>query len=72
MKKKELIEFFGGRDKAARAIGITGSSISQWGEDVPANRMVGVRLAMDHELRLRAKAEKARIAREKRQQAKLA
>ncbi|MDD9154980.1 Cro/CI family transcriptional regulator [Aliivibrio sp. S4TY2] len=38
MKKKDVIEHFGGVGKAAVALGILQSAVSQWGENVPQRR----------------------------------
>lgn len=38
MKKTEAVSFFGSQQAVADALGIHKSSISQWGEDVPALR----------------------------------
>lgn len=35
MNTKEVIQYFGSQSAAARALGITRSAISQWGELVP-------------------------------------
>lgn len=35
MKKSDVIEYFGGQGKAAKALRIHPSSITRWGEDVP-------------------------------------
>ena len=62
MKTKEVIEFFGGTNATARALGITQPAVSQWGEDVPASRQAHIELAM--------KAERERRAKEAKKQAK--
>ncbi|RXJ70762.1 Cro/Cl family transcriptional regulator [Veronia nyctiphanis] len=38
MNKSDAIKFFGNQTKLAEALGITNSSISQWGEHVPPLR----------------------------------
>lgn len=38
MKTRDAIAKAKGRDKLARILGITGSAVSQWGEDVPELR----------------------------------
>jgi DNA-binding transcriptional regulator YdaS (Cro superfamily) len=47
MKKQEVIEFFGGNNAAARALGITKAAVSAWGEDVPPLRVFHVRHVME-------------------------
>jgi hypothetical protein len=52
MKKKDAIKLFGGRVKdLASALGVTGSAVSQWGEELTQeqeDRVIGaaVRLGM--------------------------
>lgn len=38
MKKKDVIEHFGGVGKTAIALGVLQSAVSQWGENVPQRR----------------------------------
>lgn len=38
MKKSDVLKFFGGTSKTAKALNITHASISQWGDDVPPLR----------------------------------
>lgn len=38
MKKAEVIEYFGGVVKTAKALGITKGAVSQWGEQIPMLR----------------------------------
>ncbi|MFM1711879.1 Cro/CI family transcriptional regulator [Aeromonas salmonicida] len=35
MKKNDVLEYFGGVSKAANALGITRSAVSQWDEIIP-------------------------------------
>lgn len=46
MRTSEAIEFFGDSSSLAKAIGITPSAVSQWGELVPMSRIKSVKLAM--------------------------
>lgn len=43
MKTKDAIDAFGTASAMARALGITPSAISQWGEDVPDLRAYQIR-----------------------------
>ena len=38
MKKKDVIEYFGGVGKTAIVLGVLQSAVSQWGENVPQRR----------------------------------
>ncbi|QYJ79408.1 Cro/CI family transcriptional regulator [Shewanella acanthi] len=38
MKTCDAVEYFKGKSKLAKALGINPASVSQWGEDVPALR----------------------------------
>ena len=44
MLKKDVIEFFGDQDKAAAALGITSSAISQCGERPPMVRQFQIQV----------------------------
>lgn len=48
MKKRDAIQRAKGRDNLARLLGITGSAISQWGEDVPLLREFQLRKKKPH------------------------
>lgn len=43
MKKSTAIELAGSRRKLARLFGISGSAVSQWGEDIPPLRAFQLR-----------------------------
>lgn len=38
MKKSDVLSYFGGVDKAAKALGITHVAVSKWGETIPQGR----------------------------------
>lgn len=67
MLKQQVVEFFGSRNAAAAAIGITGEAISMWGDNVPRSRVRSVELAMAAELERRRREEQKQRARERRQ-----
>lgn len=46
MRTDDVVEIFGSKKKLAKAIGLTPSSVYQWGEEVPASRRQSVRMAM--------------------------
>lgn len=46
MRTKDAIDFFGDSSSLAKAIGITPSAISQWGDAVPMSRRKSIRMAM--------------------------
>ena len=58
MKKKHVIDFFGGNNNAARALGLTPGAVSLWGEDVPSTRAPHVELVMQLEQQRRDKEAK--------------
>ena len=39
IKTKQVIEYFGSKQKVAEAVGTTHSAVSQWGSFVPASRL---------------------------------
>ena len=53
-----MIDFFGGNNNAARAIGLTPGAVSLWGEDVPSTRAPHVELVMRLEQQRRDKEAK--------------
>lgn len=38
MKKSDVLSYFGGVDKTAKALGITHVAVSKWGETIPKGR----------------------------------
>lgn len=38
MKKSDVLSYFGGVDKTAKALGITHVAVSKWGETIPQGR----------------------------------
>ncbi len=38
MKKNDVLSYFGGVDKTAKALGITHVAVSKWGENIPQGR----------------------------------
>ncbi|QHC09876.1 Cro/Cl family transcriptional regulator [Aeromonas veronii] len=38
MRKHDVVTFFGGVDKTAKALGITHVAVSKWGETIPQGR----------------------------------
>ena len=44
MKKLDVIAYFGGVTKTAKALGISKSAVSLWGEDIPYGRACQVQL----------------------------
>ena len=71
MKKKHVIDFFGGNNNAARALGLTPGAVSLWGEDVPSTRAPHVELVMQLEQQRRDKEAK-KAARKAEREAKKA
>ncbi|HAU4892016.1 TPA: hypothetical protein F3L08_12885 [Aeromonas hydrophila] len=45
MKKYQAIEFFGGSNAMARAIGVTKSTVSEWPEVIPAKYATRIHFA---------------------------
>ncbi|MFV0575969.1 MAG: Cro/CI family transcriptional regulator [Vibrio sp.] len=54
MRKSDVISYFGGKLKTAKALGISPASVTQWGEFVPESRayqiehITGKALTADH------------------------
>ncbi|AUZ81306.1 MULTISPECIES: Cro/CI family transcriptional regulator [Aeromonas] len=44
MKKLDVIAYFGGVTKTAKALGISKSAVSLWGEEIPYGRACQVQL----------------------------
>ncbi|WP_368203172.1 DNA-binding transcriptional regulator DicC [Aeromonas rivipollensis] len=44
MKKLDVIAYFGGVTKTAKALGISKSAVSLWGEDIPYGRACQIQL----------------------------
>lgn len=44
MKKSDVLDYFGGVSKAAKALGITKSAVSVWREDIPYGRAFQIQL----------------------------
>lgn len=59
MRTQEAVEIFGSKKALAQAIGLSENAVYHWGETVPKNRQVSVRLAA----RARADAMEAEAAR---------
>lgn len=51
MLKQDAIELFGGSAKLARALGISRSAVSQWGDKVPIGRDFQIELLTDGALK---------------------
>ena len=51
MKKKDVIEYFGGIKQAARALDIWPQTIYQWGEDVPENMAYKIQVITNGKLK---------------------
>lgn len=47
MKKKDVLDFFGGNSRTAEIIGVSPSVISRWGEDVPDGKSFQIYLLSD-------------------------
>ncbi|CAD7529860.1 MULTISPECIES: Cro/CI family transcriptional regulator [Aeromonas] len=45
MKKHQAIEFFGGSNAMARAVGVTKSTVSEWPEVIPAKYATRIHFA---------------------------
>lgn len=53
MKKSEVIAHFGGVVKTAKALGISKSSVSLWGDEIPEGRAYQIELMTGGKLKVR-------------------
>ena len=52
MKKLDVIAFFGGVTKTSKALGISKSAVSLWGEEIPYGRACQVQLVTKGRLKV--------------------
>jgi len=55
MKKKDVIEYFGGIKQAARALDLWPQTLYAWGEDVPENIAYKIQVITNGKLMVEAK-----------------
>lgn len=53
MKREDVYSYFGGRIAAAKALRVTPSALTKWGEEVPKGSQYFVELVMQEEQRKR-------------------
>ncbi|MDM5057627.1 Cro/CI family transcriptional regulator [Aeromonas rivipollensis] len=62
MKKNDVLEYFGGVSKAANALGITRSAVSQWDEIIPESSAYKIESLTGGQLKANPAAPSARPA----------
>jgi hypothetical protein len=53
MEKKDVIEFFGGVRKTARALGISHAAVINWGDSIPVGRAYQVQVISKGKLKVK-------------------